>query len=555
MMKKISLILVGILLLSSFTTLSMSQEADNQTITIQNNFTEPQIKFSSIEKQEYVEIISSDSCAVLHHSGKPLLPRNIRTIELPFNTEITDVDLEVNNIETIAIPHKILPAPQPVIRGINSKEIYNMNEEIYQSNELYPDNWMRLSTGVGLNKENKHTTFLTIELFPYRYNPVEDVIQYAEDIEISIHYHHSQQNPFPVTSEYEMVIIAPNTFSNSLQRLIDHKNNVGVSTYLKTTEEIYDEYTGVDKPEQIKYFIKDALETNGIKYVMLVGGMKSPFFGRARDDANQGTRDWYVPVRYTNLVDGGGGIYDPGFISDLYYADIYETGGNFSSWDTNGDGIFAKWSRFIGQKDELDLYPDLYVGRLACRNTIEVGFMVKKIIEYETKTAGSDWFNNMIGIGGDSHDDRGTNYLEGEVVCDHIFDRYMESFTPVKLYSSYKESKPDQIPSDVNIIREVTDGAGFLLFDGHGSPGSWNTHWPGVFNWGDTPGGISTYDFSEFENTGKYPICVVGGCHNSQFNITLLSTALNQPFTWSHGVPYAECFGWHMARKKDGGSN
>jgi len=32
---------------------------------------------------------------------------------------------------------------------------------------------------------------------------------------------------------------------------------------LKTTESIYEEYSGVDKPEQIKYFIKDALENPG----------------------------------------------------------------------------------------------------------------------------------------------------------------------------------------------------------------------------------------------------------------------------------------------------
>ena len=35
--------------------------------------------------------------------------------------------------------------------------------------------------------------------------------------------------------------------------------------------------------------------------------------------------------------------FDPGVISDLYYADIYEEGGAFSSWDPNGDGVFAAW--------------------------------------------------------------------------------------------------------------------------------------------------------------------------------------------------------------------
>ncbi len=554
-MKKLSLIIVGILLLSGITTLGLSKEADMQTVKIDSSFSKVKLNMFTVDDVDYVELTSDDDLAVLHHAGRPMLPRNIQTIELPFGTKIKDVDTKINSIETATLSYKILPAPQPVIQGMESTATYELNEEVYTSNEFYPNEWIKVTTSGGLNDDNQHVTFLTIETFPVRYNPVADVIQYTSDIDLTIRYEPPKQPLLNMVDEFDMVIIAPETFSADLQELIDHKNSVGVSTYLKTTEEIYAEYDGVDNPEQIKYFIKDALETQGITYVMLVGGMTSPFFGTPRDDKNQGTKDWYVPVRYTNLKEMGG-TYDPGFISDMYYADIYDGEGIFSSWDSDrdgeSDGIFANW-RFGAKTDYIDLYPDVYVGRLACRNTIELGFMIDKIITYETESAGSDWFNKIIGVGGDSHEDA-EEFCEGEVLCDYVFNQYMDEFTPVKLYSSYKESKPEYVPSDTNIVREVTAGAGFLLFDGHGSPGSWNTHWPGIFNWGDTPGGISTYDFFDFENVGKYPISVIGGCHNSQFNITLLSTALTKPYTWTHGVPYAECFSWHLARKKDGGA-
>ena len=78
---------------------------------------------------------------------------------------------------------------------------------------------------------------------------------------------------------------------------MDHKNAHDMQTLLKTTEDIYAEYTGVDNPEKIKYFIKDAIEEWGVTYVLLVGGLKSPLWARPRDDPNQGTRDWHVPVR------------------------------------------------------------------------------------------------------------------------------------------------------------------------------------------------------------------------------------------------------------------
>ena len=55
--------------------------------------------------------------------------------------------------------------------------------------------------------------------------------------------------------QYDMVIIAPNEYKTKLQPLINHKNDYGVKTFLKPVEEIYNEYPGRDKPEQIKYFI------------------------------------------------------------------------------------------------------------------------------------------------------------------------------------------------------------------------------------------------------------------------------------------------------------
>ncbi|GAI93555.1 unnamed protein product, partial [marine sediment metagenome] len=136
-----------------------------------------------------------------------------------------------------------------------------------------------------------------------RYIPAEGRLYVAESADIEITYVEPASCPFPENGEYDLVIIAPPRFSLSLQRLVRHKNNHGVNTILKTTNDIYREYSGVDKPEQIKYFIKDAIEEWDVKYVLLVGGLKSLLWGRARDDVNQGSKDWYVPVRYNNLFD------------------------------------------------------------------------------------------------------------------------------------------------------------------------------------------------------------------------------------------------------------
>jgi len=142
----------------------------------------------------------------------------------------------------------------------------------------------------------------------------------------------------------DLIIICPAQFVLPLQRLATHKNSVGVRTEIKTTGEIYRTYPGYDRPEQIKYFIKDTMERFGTTYVMLVGGLKSHFFGKPRDNLNTGTRDWHLPVRYSNLWDDDDILYDPGFISDLYYADIYDGQGEFCTWDSFDDGIYGGWS-------------------------------------------------------------------------------------------------------------------------------------------------------------------------------------------------------------------
>jgi hypothetical protein len=350
---------------------------------------------------------------------------------------------------------------------------------------------------------------------------------------------------------YDLVIIAPSAFSSNLQRLIDHKNQYGVNTILKTTEDIYNEFSGVDKPEQIKYFIKDAFDTWNITYVLLVGGLNSYISANLKDDRNQGSTDWYIPVRYSNLDDG----YENGYICDLYYADLYDSEGNFSSWDSdrngNSDGIFAYWTTAMN-KDVLDLYPDVYVGRLACRNEKEVDIMVEKIINYESTPADPSWFKKIVVAGGENWDDDPTNYLEGEVICEEALS-YMTDFTPVKLYASHRDTG-ELIPSPNNIISSISDGCGFLFMSGFGDPSGWTTRWPGVFNWDDYPGHLRVYHFLKLSNEHKLPISIIGADKVSQFNVTLMATLLGKSQMATHNIPIAECTSWHLTRKSNGGS-
>jgi hypothetical protein len=240
----------------------------------------------------------------------------------------------------------------------------------------------------------------------------------------------------------------------------------------------------------------------------------------------------------------------------LYYTDIYKYHNGqpiFDSWDSNGNGIFAEWTPT--NKDILDLYPDVYLGRLACRNRREVGIMVNKIINYENTAYGQDWFNRIVAIGGDSHDDTvpeiGTNYLEGQVECDKALS-FMDGFEKIRIYVE----NGDYILTPQTAEEILSQGQGFVYFTGHGSPVTWGTH---------PHDNLSTWihfnlrNINNLTNGEKLPVLVVGGCHNSQFNVTILNLLrIWEGDEWFEYFKWREislvCWGWLFARHEHGGA-
>jgi hypothetical protein len=352
---------------------------------------------------------------------------------------------------------------------------------------------------------------------------------------------------------YDLVIIAPAAFESKIQPLIDHKISKGVNTTFKSVEDILNEYEGVDEPEQIKYFIKEAYDTWGIKYVLLFGGLKSHIKANDKDDRNHGATGWYVPVRYSNIVEFDEGNY----ISDLYYGDLYDAYGNFSSWDSNSDGIYAAGGAGLGiPDDDLDLYPEVYVGRLAVSNKFEVGLMVKKIITYES--SGPDeksWYGTMIGVGGKTFENY-SGQPDGEYLCDLAIDDMGDIVdNPVRVYSTNRDTG-GFVPTPKDITKAISQGAGYVDFEGHGNPLVWDTIWFDGEYPEDWCGGVSLYHFLKLFNGNKLPVIIVGGCHNGMFNVSTLPTLLDKDGSrfYCYGLPAPVCFSWGFVVKPRGGA-
>jgi len=373
-MKKLLMILiVGVLVISGIGTQAISVEKTNN-ISAETITEIIEIDFSSLtvadSDNDYVTVCLGDDELYLMNPGQPMIPRVLKKFELPFGATNIKIEAEPSEIQELTISKEIIPAsaPLPLTPRLDSIIRSQKDETVYNSDDYYPHAWSSFHIGCGLNGDAKRVTHLTVNIFPLRYRPATGRINVATKVDIKITYEKPDTDVATLRDAYDLVIITPSKFSTDAQRLADHKNSFGMNTIVKTTEDIYDEFSGVDKPEQIKYFIKDAIETWNVTYVLLFGGLKSVIWGNAQDDTNQGSKGWHLPVRYSNFQWDGAESYnftsgEPNYISDLYYADIYKEGGVFDNWDSNGNGIFAEWSGEL--RDDLDLYPDVAFGRLA----------------------------------------------------------------------------------------------------------------------------------------------------------------------------------------------
>lgn len=445
---------------------------------------------------EYVKVSVDEAQGLLTMEGAPELPYISHTFTLPWGSRVKEVTVTGGSIHTLPLFKKVVPAaPAQMMSGTESA-VVREEGPVYASAAAYPEQWAEWQMGAGI-RDGERSVFVSVHVYPARYLPARNEIHYLEEATIEVSYVPGKASE---TTDARLLIIAPSEFTGALEELVEHKESWGVPTQLATLSQAYG-LQGRDAPEKIKYFIKDAVEDDAVTHVLLVGGAE------------------HFPVRLSHTYDGE----QSSFVSDLYYADLYTASGDFSSWDTNGNDLFGEYE-YQGRSDEMDLYPDVYLGRLACSNLAEVETVVNKIITYENTAAGQEWFTRAVLCAGDSHDDDESVY-EGEYTKERGL-QYLDEFSVEKLYAS--EGNLDAR----NIRQAISQGAGLVDFSGHGNRYSWATHPPGEF---DTWVGIDMSDVALLTNTHAYPVVILDACSTGEFE-------------------NGNCLAWHFVKTADRGA-
>src|SRR5262249_35205545 len=145
------------------------------------------------------------------------------------------------------------------------------------------------------------------------------------------------------------------------QQLADWKTQQGQPAVVRTVEFLNQNYPyGVDLAERIRLFIRDAYTQWGTVWVLLGGDTP------------------VIPVRYVRTTFFGGND----LATDLYYS---HPDGN---WDANGDALFGHgYVDANNPGDNVNLFPDVYVGRASVETPTEAQTWLNKLLTYSKNPA------------------------------------------------------------------------------------------------------------------------------------------------------------------------
>lgn len=481
----------------------------------------------------------------LTNPGLSKLPTLKETYIFPKNTIIqqTSCDpIEINHINLNQPIEKI-----PDFQSISGNKILTNKETTLSQFDSYPNNWFTTQTGAGITSSGEHVLYLTITIYPIQYHPSKNMITYSTDFDIEIDYilpkNKDDANIFE--ENHELIIITPEQYVQTLNSFVNHKENYGLNPLLKTTEDIKNQFQGRDEQEKIKYFIKHAIETYNTQYVLLIG------------DITQ------LPIRKTDAYPWGS-YHGSGILTDLYYSDVYDESYSFSSWDTNNNNVFGEvtFDSFPPSPeniiDEVDLYPDVHIGRIPCSTIDELTVVLSKIITYEEITAYQNWFKKIILAGGDTFPlSKGSplNVFEGEITNVKV-GQQLPGFEQTILWTSEKNLNAR------TFNQAISKGAGFVSYAGHGFEHGWGTYRPNAILDGNLIAYFTPF-IKKLTNEHRLPIIFFDACLTTKldFNISDLTAyyglkghLISLLLGFDNSDTYYPSFAWAMIQKDDGGA-
>ena len=406
----------------------------------------------TISKHNGYDLLRLKGCEFWNRAGEPQIPVFVGSVALPQGATFEGVEVLKATREPLRGNYRILPVQEsiPLSEYAKTKVAFTPPcPDIYQAKGYFPNRLFQV-TGIGnvMGQE-----IINLLIFPVQYSPSDGKVVLYTHIRLRVSYQGgelqksaqlniSRLNPAQVLlrervlnpavvqpvvagkdwqkkkmsissselqpGEYRYAIITSASFADAFQPLVDWKTKKGVPATIVTTDWIQTNYPGRDLAEKIRNCIKDTVASWGTEYVLLGG------------DTN------VVPDRIAFAMESGKGADRDDIRCELYYADLD------GSFDADGDNTFGE------VEDQIDLYPDVFIGRAPVDTINEVQTFVNKVLTYE-KNPSADYLLKVLYAAEIEQD---VPLSDSSISADYIDAHYIPAyFTPATKYTSGWETR------------------------------------------------------------------------------------------------------------------
>ncbi|MBN1637846.1 MAG: hypothetical protein JW866_02690, partial [Ignavibacteriales bacterium] len=475
----------------------------------QLNFNQYQFKIISGVASEYSMIdFASHDYLFKDDTGKPQLP--YKSTFLSVERDAKFIDLEYT-YSTILFAEDILLQEQhpffPTSMSNLSHPFIVPNDSIYNSNNPFPNEQVEY-----IDKQSMgNYTFFTLLMTPFIYYPKERKLYLIEEINIIVHYeivpgisefrrnnkifndlisgmvvnkediNFLTMQPTEI-DECEYLIITSDNLKEYFEPLAEWKTQKGVTTQIVTTEHIYANYSGESEQLMVKNCIYDYYQNKGTNWILLGGD------------------NTIVPILLAYCYHG---IYYHDTLKpcDLYYACFDKQ----FDWNADGD------ARYGEPEDNIDMAPEVFVGRAPVRTPAHVEAFVSKSINYEKNPTINNFIEEFLLCGVKLfgiYDGKSDSELKGE----RMRNEYIHPNWNGNTYGFYDTNTdfggPSYDVSKVNFAYQMNLGYHFLYFSGHGA----------AFGVPLEVSDFMNYDAANLNNLSEQGIIMTNSCHTNNFN-------------------------------------
>ncbi|GEM_PF-4639663 len=314
--------------------------------------------------------------------GEPLLPMADARIVLPAGTDAGTIAIE-DHPRTLPLPARPawLRDVRPLCGGASDRPETGPDSAIYGADAAWPARPAAL-LGSGTFRGYR---VATLRAWPVQVNPaagtmlarttltvrirlvpaaraegslpprgrlgdIADLARFTANPETAWSYGATRQDS-PRETDRPWLVVCPERLVPAFERLVHHREALGMGANLRTMEEILATEEGPDDAAKLQAAIRRAYEEQGTTFVLLGGD-------DVDDDGNP-----LVPVRHCPGYDN--------MPSDWYFGAL-----DADAWDADGDGTFC-------EDTEVDWFAEVHVGRATVDTIDEANTWIDKLLRYE----------------------------------------------------------------------------------------------------------------------------------------------------------------------------